>query len=64
MELLLFGAMAWFAWMFIRLGIHLWGKEQAARNALAKKIADDAKALTSETEAWLEAQWRKRFGKS
>jgi hypothetical protein len=56
-------ALAFVALLTIRLGIRLWVKETEARRALGKKVSDDAKALAKETEAWLEKEWNKRFGK-
>jgi hypothetical protein len=63
----------WFLWLAIltflailtiRFGIRLWKKEAEARKALSKKVSDDARALAKETEAWLESEWKKRFGKA
>jgi len=63
MAFLWLAALAFLATLIIRFGIRLWSKEREGRKALGKRVSDDAKALAKETEAWLEGEWKKRFGK-
>lgn len=61
MEFVWFTACAFCAYLLLRLGFRLWKKEWEARQAIAKKIADDASTLVKESEAWLEKEWNRRF---